>query len=427
MLKHVKLVLVLFSLVFVYFFITINSTYEVETIVQSKFDGLDCLRKYGGKISEIETGDKHYLPGFANINMTHPDGTQWNDSYETVTWLKSRTIHVSAKASNGADLNKINYYIYVPYGGMLCQGTVEDYNKAKSSAEFDVTFDKSTDANGIQLWMEIIDSKNNKSDDKGTESFIFIDNDAPKFNISKSEVIEENGERYLYVQFDLNDELSGIDSAKTKMVISNTAGYYSQDKFETINKNGSTPKSYSIYMKIPLSVAGEGKYSVHVEVQDVVGNKNSTSEGLFFDTNNPNAGLQMPGSSSSSGNATGTTTPDWTEVNTSVPASENDDSSIPGKTSVNKITIGDSQKITCDNSLQSFISEIWKYFVIFGPILLIVMVSLDFFKALFSSDSDMLTKSGSNTVKRTISAIILLLLPLIIETILGFFGLELCI
>ena len=101
--------------------------------------------------------------------------------------------------------------------------------------------------------------------------------------------------------------------------------------------------------------------------------------------------------------------------------------SIPGKTSLNAITAGESQKITCDNSLKSFISEIWKYFVIFGPILLIVMVSLDFFKALFSSDSDMLTKAGSNTVKRTISAIILLLLPLIIETILGFFGLELCI
>lgn len=421
MLKHVKLVIILFSLAFIYFFITMNNTYEVETIVQSKFDGLDCLRKYGGKISEIETGDKHYLPGIANVNMTHPDGTQWNDSYETVTWLKSRTIHVSAKASVGAELHKINYYIYVPNGGRLCQGTIEDYNNAKSSAVFDITFDKSTDSNGIQLWMEIIDSKNNKSDDKGTESFIFIDNDAPKFNISKSEVIEENGERYLYVQFDLNDELSGIDSSKTKMVISNTAGYYSQDKFETINKNGTTPKSYSIYMKIPLSVAGEGKYSIYAEVQDAVGNKNSINEGLYFDTTSGSNGLQTPSNGTNQ-------TQEWTTVNTTISASESDDGgNIPGKTSVNKITIGDSQKITCDNSLQSFISEIWKYFVIFGPILLIVMVSLDFFKALFSSDSDMLTKAGSNTVKRTISAIILLLLPLIIETILGFFGLELCI
>lgn len=114
-------------------------------------------------------------------------------------------------------------------------------------------------------------------------------------------------------------------------------------------------------------------------------------------------------------------------INTTTSESSNNSNYIPAKTNLNGIGIGDSQKIKCDDSLKSFISEIWKYFVIFGPILLIVMVSLDFFKALFSSDSDMLTKAGSNTVKRTISAIILLLLPLIIETILGFFGLELCI
>lgn len=100
---------------------------------------------------------------------------------------------------------------------------------------------------------------------------------------------------------------------------------------------------------------------------------------------------------------------------------------IPQKTSINGFGIGKSQKIECDDSLKSFIDDIWKYFTIFGPILLIVMVTLDFFKALFSSDSDMLIKAGSNSVKRTISALILILLPLILQTILGFFGLELCI
>lgn len=100
---------------------------------------------------------------------------------------------------------------------------------------------------------------------------------------------------------------------------------------------------------------------------------------------------------------------------------------IPQKTSINGFGIGESQKIECDDSLKSFIDDIWKYFTIFGPILLIIMVTLDFFKALFSSDSDMLIKAGSNSVKRTISALILILLPLILQTILGFFGLELCI
>lgn len=118
-------------------------------------------------------------------------------------------------------------------------------------------------------------------------------------------------------------------------------------------------------------------------------------------------------------------------VNTTTTAAYNvNDAFIPDKTEINVFEVNPSQKIECDDgesSLRDFISDKWKYFIIFTPILLIFMVTMDFFKALFSSDSDFLKKAGSNTVKRTVAAIILLLLPLIIETILGFFGLELCI
>ena len=100
---------------------------------------------------------------------------------------------------------------------------------------------------------------------------------------------------------------------------------------------------------------------------------------------------------------------------------------IPVRTSLNGNFANESQELTCDNSLEDFINEIWKYFVIFGPILLIIMSVLDFFKALFSSDQDMISKAASNTVKRTLATIILLMLPLLLRTILGFFGLELCL
>jgi hypothetical protein len=100
---------------------------------------------------------------------------------------------------------------------------------------------------------------------------------------------------------------------------------------------------------------------------------------------------------------------------------------VPEATSLNNNFASDSQKLTCDNSLEDFINEIWKYFVIFGPILLIIMSVLDFFKALFSSDQDMISKAASNTVKRTLATIILLMLPLLLRTVLGFFGLELCL
>ena len=80
-----------------------------------------------------------------------------------------------------------------------------------------------------------------------------------------------------------------------------------------------------------------------------------------------------------------------------------------------------------DNSLSDFIGKYWKYFIIATPILLMVMITMDFFKALFSSDQDLIKKASNNAIKRVIAAILLLFLPLIISTILGFFGLELCI
>ncbi len=100
---------------------------------------------------------------------------------------------------------------------------------------------------------------------------------------------------------------------------------------------------------------------------------------------------------------------------------------IPVRTSVNGNFAKESQELTCDNSLEGFINDIWKYFVIFGPVLLIIMSVLDFFKAIFSFEQDMVSKAASNTVKRTLATIILLMLPLLLRTILSFFGLELCL
>lgn len=88
---------------------------------------------------------------------------------------------------------------------------------------------------------------------------------------------------------------------------------------------------------------------------------------------------------------------------------------------------GTGEKIECDTSLADFIHKYWKYFVIFAPILLMVMITMDFFKATFSSDQDLIKKATNNAIKRVIATVLLLCLPLILSTILGFFGLELCI
>ncbi len=104
----------------------------------------------------------------------------------------------------------------------------------------------------------------------------------------------------------------------------------------------------------------------------------------------------------------------------------NSGKNIPERTSASKINVSNSQKLECDDSLKAFINKIWKYVIIIAPILLLVMITVDFFKALFSSDQDLIKKAVNNTIKRTIAALILLALPLILSTLLGFFGIGFC-
>ena len=65
--------------------------------------------------------------------------------------------------------------------------------------------------------------------------------------------------------------------------------------------------------------------------------------------------------------------------------------------------------------------------MIIVPILLIVMITIDFFKALAKGDSDSIKKAGNNTVKRTIAAVVLLALPALLGLIFSWFGLDLCV
>lgn len=78
-------------------------------------------------------------------------------------------------------------------------------------------------------------------------------------------------------------------------------------------------------------------------------------------------------------------------------------------------------------SVRSIVGDYWKYIMVIAPVLLIVMLSLDFFKAMGSNDADAIKKAGTNTIKRTIAAVILLALPALLSFIFGLFGLDLCI
>lgn len=408
MLKHVKLVLVLFSLVFVYFFITINSTYEVETIVQSKFDGLDCLRKYGGEISNLEYGSNNDVGGKVTMDIKEAFATEYSWTGE------SRIIDVGVYSKSWQNLKAINYRIYTKYGD-LCTGNLDNVDTSKESAEFRVTFNSS-----VWVYFEVTGVDTSKSGNIGKEDRqVKVDKESPELVDVKAEIGED---RKLKILATVRDYYSGVDS----MTIDVTTPSGSMINVTDGSYDGSDEFTKVYYRNVDLNDKGEGEYKVVVYANDKVLNTSETRE-ITFSTVDAN-GNKVTGNVNLNQKVTSDSITDEEYQQQKEEAKEqNSGNGIPKKTNINGIGIGDSQKIKCDDSLKSFISEIWKYFVIFGPILLIVMVSLDFFKALFSSDSDMLTKAGSNTVKRTISAIILLLLPLIIETILGFFGLELCI
>lgn len=80
----------------------------------------------------------------------------------------------------------------------------------------------------------------------------------------------------------------------------------------------------------------------------------------------------------------------------------------------------------CDQKLTDFIHDFWKWVLILTPALLMVMCTIDFIKALTSSDADALKKAGTNTVKRVVAILVLICLPVILNAALNLMGIEFC-
>lgn len=76
---------------------------------------------------------------------------------------------------------------------------------------------------------------------------------------------------------------------------------------------------------------------------------------------------------------------------------------------------------------KELIEKYWSWVVLLAPIGLMVLITLDFLKATATGDSDAISKSSTNAIKRTIATLVLLLLPLLLSTIFGMFGLGVCI
>lgn len=81
----------------------------------------------------------------------------------------------------------------------------------------------------------------------------------------------------------------------------------------------------------------------------------------------------------------------------------------------------------CSDELRQMLNNAWQIIIIFSPALLILMTSIDFFKAITSGESDKLKKSSSDAMRRTLAFVLLILLKFILSTIFGWIGLDLCL
>lgn len=101
-----------------------------------------------------------------------------------------------------------------------------------------------------------------------------------------------------------------------------------------------------------------------------------------------------------------------------------------GKQKANSVTDSNgnfSRSSTSCTDVSALIGDYWGYVMIIVPVLLIIMMSIDFLKAMSTGEADALNKAGNNAVKRTIAAVVLLALPALLRMIFGWFGIQICI
>lgn len=83
-----------------------------------------------------------------------------------------------------------------------------------------------------------------------------------------------------------------------------------------------------------------------------------------------------------------------------------------------------------EDSVAWFIVKILNYLRLLGPLMVLVLSSLDFAKAILMSDDESLKKAQSNLITRLILAALLFVLPTLIEVLLDIFGItssDICI
>lgn len=92
-----------------------------------------------------------------------------------------------------------------------------------------------------------------------------------------------------------------------------------------------------------------------------------------------------------------------------------------------KKLVGKNNLCDKDGELRKLFNNVWTIICIFMPPLIILMCSVDFFKAITTSDDDGIKKAANKSLKRALSFILLLMLRFILNTLFGWVNLPLCL
>lgn len=77
-----------------------------------------------------------------------------------------------------------------------------------------------------------------------------------------------------------------------------------------------------------------------------------------------------------------------------------------------------------ENSVAWLVQRLLNYVKILGPTIAIIMGSIDFGKAIVLSDEENMKKAQGRFIKRIIAAIALFFVPLLVQVLLGMFGIT---
>lgn len=80
--------------------------------------------------------------------------------------------------------------------------------------------------------------------------------------------------------------------------------------------------------------------------------------------------------------------------------------------------------VDCEDSVAWLVQQILNYIKIIGPILVVLLSSVDFIKVIVKSDDEAMAKAQKKLIMRLILAVLLFLIPTLVQTVLQIFGIT---